>query len=352
MRSRGGREISEGIWPSRGTWARESRTKRSATSCSETSSRFDPACVVEFLPSRFRHEPGLIDAPHPRRAPPIGRRAHDVDRLLERRRVEDECLELATFPARVDGVRLLKAEEISDDPLVPSPAEQARVGAFGRYAGEGDIEARLEIVVHEASRVMAPQWREDPQSELIGDAIHPRMLVVRSDGPNDHAIDVDSPKDPSQRVELTVLPRRGGLPDQGDPYSLRLEVREVQVRRVEEHRVVILREDGEKMRHVPAPLHRDVGRVGGVLPSGEQGGRAHARWRAMEEKRLRDPMLTLFKVDRSSTFANHLWPSRRFHRVRLDELTSEESAAVAKKIPGASVPLEPLGDTVRTFPFG
>src|SRR5438093_5243937 len=155
-RSRGGREISEGIWPSRGTWARESRTKRSATSCSETSSRFDPACVVEFLPSRFRHEPGLIDAPHPRRAPPIRRRAHDVDRLLERRRVEDECLELATLPARMNASRLLKAEEISDDPLVPSPAEPARVEAFRRYAGEGDVEARLEIVVHEASRVTPP----------------------------------------------------------------------------------------------------------------------------------------------------------------------------------------------------
>src|SRR5947208_2829758 len=211
-------------------------------------------------------------------------------------------------PCNENGIQCL--------PLAPSPAEPARVEAFGRYAGEGDIEACLEIVVHEASRVMAPQWREDPQSELIGDAIHPRMLVVRSDGANDHAIDVDSPKDPSQRVELTVLPRRGGLPDQGDPYSLRLELREVQVRRVEQHRVVILWEDGEKMGHVPAPLHRDIGRIGGVLPSGEQGGHAHARWRAMEGKRLRDPMLTLFKVDQSSTFANHLWPSRRFHRVR------------------------------------
>src|SRR5947199_9116071 len=229
-RSRGGREISEGIWPSRGTWARGSRTKRIATSCSETSSRFDPACGGEFLPFRLRREPGLNDAPHPRRAPPIGRRAHDVDRLLERRRVEDECLELATFPARVDGVRLLKAEELSDDPLVPSPAEPARVEASGRYAGEGDIEARLEIVVHEASRVMAPQWCEDPQSELIGDAMHQRVVVVRSDGPNDHAIDVDSPKDPPQRVELTVLPHRCSLPARGDPHCLRSAEREVRVR--------------------------------------------------------------------------------------------------------------------------
>src|SRR5439155_395879 len=151
-RSRGGREISEGIWPSRGTWARGSRTRRSATSCSETSSRFDPACGVEFLPFRLRREPGLIDAPHPRRAPPIRRRAHDVDRLLEHRGVEDECLELATFPARVDASRLLKAEEISDDAVVPSPAEPARGAAFRRYAREGEVEARLEIVVQDASR--------------------------------------------------------------------------------------------------------------------------------------------------------------------------------------------------------
>src|SRR5947209_19420034 len=51
------------------------------------------------------------------------------------------------------------------------------------------------------------------------------------------------------------------------------------------------------MRHLPTPLHRDVGRVGGVLASREQSGDTHASRRAMEGKRLRDPMLTLFKVN-------------------------------------------------------
>src|SRR3989442_1038085 len=115
-RSRGGSETSGGIWPPRERLARGSRTRRTATSCSETSSRFDPVCVVEFL-IPFRHESGLLDAPHPRGPPPIRRRTHDLERLLERRGVEDERLELPAFPARVDAPRLLQAEEISDDAI-------------------------------------------------------------------------------------------------------------------------------------------------------------------------------------------------------------------------------------------
>src|SRR5207249_4248279 len=199
----GGSASSGGIWPWRERLARGSRTRRTATCCSKTSSRFDPVCVVEFeFLTPFRHE---------------------------------------------------------------SP------------------------------RVAAPERREDAEPDLLGDPIHPGMLIVRRDGPDDHAFHVNPVEDPSQRVELALLPRRGGLADQGDSHRLRLERGEVQVRRVEEHRVAVLRRDREEMRHVPTPLRRDVGRIGRVLATGEQAGHAHASRRAMEGKRLREPMLTLFE---------------------------------------------------------
>ena len=69
------------------------------------------------------------------------------------------------------------------------------------------------------------------------------MLIVRRDGPDDHAVHVNPVEDPSQRVELALLPRRGGLAYQGDSHRLRLERGEVQVRRVEEHGVAVLRRD-------------------------------------------------------------------------------------------------------------
>src|SRR2546422_5832056 len=106
------------------------------------------------------------------------------------------------------------------------------------------------------------------------------------------------------------------------------------------------------MRHLPAPLHRDVGRVGGVLASREQSGDTHASRRAMEGKRLRDPMLTLFKVNETPIVANHLWPSRGFHRVRLDEMTSEEFAVIAKKDPVVIVPVGALEEHGRHLPLG
>src|SRR2546427_1263558 len=128
-RSPAGSATCGGIWPSHERLARRSRTRRIATSCSKTSGRFDPVCVVDSrIP--FRPESGLFDAPHPGRASPIRRRTHDLDDPLERRGVEDERLELPALPARMDPAGLLQAEEISDDPIVPSPSEPARVEAF------------------------------------------------------------------------------------------------------------------------------------------------------------------------------------------------------------------------------
>src|SRR2546427_12513172 len=102
------------------------------------------AAVV--CPTPFPPEPAFTRAPHPRRTSPSRRRTHDLDRLLERRGIEDEGLELPALPAWVDAPRLLQAEEISDDPIVPSPADPARVEAFGRHAGKSDAKARPQIL--------------------------------------------------------------------------------------------------------------------------------------------------------------------------------------------------------------
>src|SRR5207247_9300831 len=48
----------------------------------------------------------------------------------------------------------------------------------------------------------------------------------------------------------------------------------------------------------------------------------------------------------------HLWPSRGFHGVRLDEMTSEEFAAIAKKDPVVIVPVGALEEHGRHLPLG
>src|SRR5207245_10669293 len=115
---------------------------------------------------RVRVESGLVYAPYARRAAPIRRRAHDVNRLLEWRSVQDQRLELAAFPARMDPVRLLKAEQFLDNLVIPSPAEPARVEAFRRDAGEGDVEAGLEMVACAERRNAKPRAVEDPKRDL------------------------------------------------------------------------------------------------------------------------------------------------------------------------------------------
>src|SRR2546427_2970358 len=162
---------------------------------------------------RFRHESGLVHAPHAGRAAPIRRRAHDVDRLLERRSVQAQRLELPPFPARMDAARLLEMEQLLDYTFVPSPPEPACVEAFRRDAGEGDVETSLEIVMHQARWVATPQRGEDTEPDLVRNPVHAGVLIIRCDGPDDDPVDVDPLEDSAQRVELAVLPYRRGLPD-------------------------------------------------------------------------------------------------------------------------------------------
>src|SRR5437870_197590 len=156
----------------------------------------------------------------------------------------------------MDAARLLEMEQILDDVVIPSPPEPARVEAFRRDAGEGDVEAGLEIVVHELRWVATPQRGEDTEPDLIRNPVHAGVLIIRCDGPDDHPVDVDPPEDPPQRVELAVLSYRRGLPDQGDSHRLGLERRELQARRVAQHRRPIFRSDPQKLRHAADVIQR------------------------------------------------------------------------------------------------
>src|SRR5437867_83286 len=180
MRSQAESETSERTCPGPGSWLEDQRQRGPRTPVPRP--QVDPTHSGP-LSSRsagtFRHESGLVYAPYARRAAPIRRRAHDVDRLLEWRSVQDQRLELAAFPARMDPVRLLKAEQFLDNLVIPSPAEPARVEAFRRDAGEGDVEAGLEIVVHQPRRIATPQRGEDPERDLVCVPIHPGVLVIR-----------------------------------------------------------------------------------------------------------------------------------------------------------------------------
>src|SRR5437899_3341197 len=222
MRSPAESETSERTWPWPGKLARRSKTKRTANSCSATSSRFDPLGAAEL-----------------------------------------------TIRGSVSG----------------------RVGP------------RL--------RAIRPPCRANPASRAR------RQSIAR----------MEERPGPASRT------RRLPLTDERDSHRLRLQRRELQVRRVEQHRVPIFRDDREKLRDVPTSLHRDVGRVRRVLPSREQGGHAHGSRRAMEGKRLREAMLTLFKVNEPSHVREPFMASRGFRRVRPDEMTSEAFAAIATTAP-------------------
>src|SRR6266446_2755246 len=72
-------------------------------------------------------------------------------------------------------------------------------------------------------------------------------------------------------------------------------------------------------------------------------------WRRKGFGRRCQPCLRLTS-DRA--FANHLWPSRGFRRMRLDEMTSEEFAAIAKKDPVVILPVGALEEHGRHLPLG
>src|SRR2546426_8478543 len=79
----------------------------------------------------------------------------------------------------MDAARLLEMEQILDDVVIPSPPEPARVEAFRRDAGEGDVEAGLEIVVHELRWVATPQRGEETESDLIRNPAHAGAVGLR-----------------------------------------------------------------------------------------------------------------------------------------------------------------------------
>src|SRR5207302_9470637 len=74
--------------------------------------------------------------------------------------------------------------------------------------------------------------------------------------------------------------------------------------------------------------------------------------RSSSRKRFGVDKLTLLKVDFRPQVANDLWPSGRFARVRVADMTSEEFATVARTDPIVIVPVGALEDHGPHLPLG
>ncbi|HLE55114.1 MAG TPA: hypothetical protein VI999_07750 [Thermoplasmata archaeon] len=232
---------------------------------------------------------GRGHAPDARGALPSGFGPVDDQALSEERSIEDERLELPALAARMDPVGFMEMEELVHGRIVPDPPEPGGVEALRRHAGEGDSKSGEEVVADERSRVLPPEGSEDGQIQRLGHAVHVGVLVVRGDCAHDDAVRVRPLEGPPQGAEFLLLPRSGGLLEARDPHRLRLECGQVQVRHVEHHRLGICGPDRDERADVPTALQGHVGRVRGVLSSGEQAGDPHAaRMRAQLLKDLRE----------------------------------------------------------------
>src|SRR5436309_1818226 len=131
--------------------------------------------------SRFRDEVRVEDPPHARGSRPFRFGSKDFEPLMEERPVEHQGLELSALATRMHAAGSLQTEEVLDRRCVPTATEPTRVKAFGRDAGENDVETGLEVIADESPRIVSPEGGEDPQARLLRDSIHPFVLVVRRD---------------------------------------------------------------------------------------------------------------------------------------------------------------------------
>jgi len=104
----------------------------------------------------------LEHAPHTGGPRPLALRAQDIDPPSEQRTIEDERLEFAPFPARMDASCGLQPKEVFDRPFVPPSPEPARIEALRRHTGEDDLEPRAEIVTDQLTWIVTPERSEDP----------------------------------------------------------------------------------------------------------------------------------------------------------------------------------------------
>src|SRR5437879_10598374 len=123
--------------------------------------------------SRFRDEVRVEDPPHARGSRPFRFGSKDFDSLMEEGPIEHQGLELSALAARMHTAGLLQAEEVLDRRCIPTATEPTRVKAFGRDAGEDDVETGSQVVADESPRIVSPEWRENSEARLLRDSIHP-----------------------------------------------------------------------------------------------------------------------------------------------------------------------------------
>src|SRR5438105_5700016 len=131
--------------------------------------------------SRFRDEVRVEDPPHARGSRPFRFGSKDFDPLMEERPVEHQGLELSALAARMHAASSLQAEEVLDRRCIPTATEPTRVKAFGRDAGEDDVETGLEVIADESPRIVSPEGGENSEARLLRGPTLPVVVVVRRD---------------------------------------------------------------------------------------------------------------------------------------------------------------------------
>ena len=125
--------------------------------------------------------------------------------------------------------------------------------------------------------VEAPERREHAEPELVGNAVHAAVLVVRRDRANEDPVHPGAAERPAECLELRLLPGIRPLFQEREVHRLRLERRHVEIRHVEEHGIRVRGSDREEVGHLPSLRLGDLDRVRGILAAGEEGREAHAR---------------------------------------------------------------------------
>jgi len=185
-------------------------------------------------------------------------------------------LELPALPARVQSDASMELEELVHRAAVQRTPEPCGSEALRRHAREDCLDSCIEVVLEEPARVEPPLQREDSEAEFVADLVNAAVLIVARDRADNDAVDVDGCERAAKRVELCVLALPRVFLDERSPHRFREERDDVEVRDVVQHRRGVLRHNRDKVRDVPAPLTRDVDRVGRVLPARVERGDPHA----------------------------------------------------------------------------
>src|SRR5205807_9909026 len=118
------------------------------------------------------------------------------------RRGVHKGLVLAALAARMHAAGSLEAEEVLDRRCIPTATEPTRVKAFGRDAGEDDVETGSQVIADELPRIVSPEGGENSEARLRRDSIHPFVLVVRRARSDHDTVHDGASDDPPQRIQF------------------------------------------------------------------------------------------------------------------------------------------------------